>query len=358
MYQFKDREPTYAHRMRITPEDGSAAFYATVERADEPTQEGTPLNAETFHAMQQAVGVMVYTHSRSTAGVHNFDGHGPNGRALLTAGFSSGDSFAVNGVKVNAAWCGSDAADDAVIVAGRWVSFTYDESTNTLNFKAGGGLNAADKKTVQDWMLSGHSVCSGKVAGGFPVYASQNYEVLTVDDITVGNNVAFKLPRAAYTYNGQIYVRTPREVMAEKIGLTADKLVSGQTVLGVSGKAVPMVMASFEINYAGGSTNPAATGCAAYGATKSGTGYVTLPAGTYRVVGHASYDSTEGIGLWVAKQGALGTALKSGTKLDYVQECAIDATLTLSAAATVTVVAHSDTAGHGRRGAVTITKTA
>lgn len=236
MYQFKDREPTYAHRMKISPEDGSAAFYATVERADEPTQEGTPLNAETFHAMQQAVGVMVYTHSRSTAGVHNFEGSGPNGRALLTAGFSSGDSFAVNGVKVNAAWCGADVADDAVIVSGRWVSFTYDEGTNTLNFKAGGGLNAADKKTVQDWMLSGHSVMGGKVAGGFPVYASQNYEINTLDDITVGSNVAFRLPRAAYTYSaGQIFVRTPREIMAKKIGLTADKLVSGQTVLGVTG---------------------------------------------------------------------------------------------------------------------------
>ena len=113
------------------------------------------------------------------------------------------------------------------------------------------------------------------------------------------------------------------------------------------------------MDYTGGYSYKAAMACAAYGAAvkSSTTGYVTLPAGTYRVVGHAGYGTSAGIGLWVAKQGALGTALKSGTKLDYVQECAIDASLTLSAATTVTVVAHSDTAGHGRRGAVTITKT-
>ena len=193
---------------------------------------------------------------------------------------------------------------------------------------------------------SGHKLTAGVLLGSYSgeAYAGKQCLYMQVDNESYLDNVRYYMAEA--------------DTVAEAIKLTADKLVSGQTVLGVSGKAVPMVMASFEINYAGGSTNPAATGCAAYGATKSGTGYVTLPAGTYRVVGHAGYDTTAGIGLWVAKQGALGTALKSGTKLDYVQECAIDATLTLSAATTVTVVAHSDTAGHGRRGAVTITKTA
>ena len=40
----KDRLPKYPGRVRIVPEDGSAAFYAVMTRADEPTEEGTALN--------------------------------------------------------------------------------------------------------------------------------------------------------------------------------------------------------------------------------------------------------------------------------------------------------------------------
>lgn len=43
-----DRVPTKPGRVLITPEDGSAAFYATMTRADEPTQEGNPLNKITL----------------------------------------------------------------------------------------------------------------------------------------------------------------------------------------------------------------------------------------------------------------------------------------------------------------------
>ena len=42
--EFKDRVPQKPGRVKITPENGTA-FYATIERADEPIQEGTPLNA-------------------------------------------------------------------------------------------------------------------------------------------------------------------------------------------------------------------------------------------------------------------------------------------------------------------------
>jgi len=44
----EDRVCTYPGRVLLTPEDGSAPFYATLERADEPTQPGDPLNKNTF----------------------------------------------------------------------------------------------------------------------------------------------------------------------------------------------------------------------------------------------------------------------------------------------------------------------
>ena len=48
--EFKDRVPQKPGRVKITPEDGSI-FYATLERADDPIQEGTPLNARNFNEM-------------------------------------------------------------------------------------------------------------------------------------------------------------------------------------------------------------------------------------------------------------------------------------------------------------------
>ena len=39
-----DRVPVNPGRVLITPENGAAAYYATMTRADNPTQEGTPLN--------------------------------------------------------------------------------------------------------------------------------------------------------------------------------------------------------------------------------------------------------------------------------------------------------------------------
>jgi len=44
----KDRVSKYPGRALITPEDGSAPFYATITRADEPTQAGNPMGKITF----------------------------------------------------------------------------------------------------------------------------------------------------------------------------------------------------------------------------------------------------------------------------------------------------------------------
>lgn len=48
--EFKDRVPQKPGRVKITPENGTA-YYATMERADQPVTEGTPLNAKNFNEM-------------------------------------------------------------------------------------------------------------------------------------------------------------------------------------------------------------------------------------------------------------------------------------------------------------------
>jgi hypothetical protein len=49
---FKDRQSTYPNRYKITLEDGTTA-YVTLERADEPTVEGTPLTAAVLNQLSQ-----------------------------------------------------------------------------------------------------------------------------------------------------------------------------------------------------------------------------------------------------------------------------------------------------------------
>ena len=44
----KDRVPTKPNQVLITPEGGGTPFYATMTRADEPVELGTPLNKATF----------------------------------------------------------------------------------------------------------------------------------------------------------------------------------------------------------------------------------------------------------------------------------------------------------------------
>ena len=50
---FVDRKPTKPNRYKVTPEGGNP-YYVVLERADEPTEEGTPLNAATLNQLISA----------------------------------------------------------------------------------------------------------------------------------------------------------------------------------------------------------------------------------------------------------------------------------------------------------------
>lgn len=50
--EFKDRVANKPNRMKLTFEDTSAVEYVLVELADEPVEEGTPLNRDTFMQLQ------------------------------------------------------------------------------------------------------------------------------------------------------------------------------------------------------------------------------------------------------------------------------------------------------------------
>lgn len=52
MIEVKDRIPTKPNRIRIVPENGDP-FYAVWERADEPIEEGTPVNKYLFDSIDE-----------------------------------------------------------------------------------------------------------------------------------------------------------------------------------------------------------------------------------------------------------------------------------------------------------------
>lgn len=52
---FKDRQPVYPNRYKITDESGSS-YYVTLERADEATVEGTALNATMLNKLLPETG--------------------------------------------------------------------------------------------------------------------------------------------------------------------------------------------------------------------------------------------------------------------------------------------------------------
>ncbi|MEG0913329.1 MAG: hypothetical protein RSD08_09780 [Oscillospiraceae bacterium] len=82
-------------------------------------------------------GIFVYTHTKSGK-VHNFVfGSGlsspANGKALMTAALSAGDTVQINGVAYPA-FAGVDSVEE--LPAGRWVTFVFDGAQ--VNFKSGG----------------------------------------------------------------------------------------------------------------------------------------------------------------------------------------------------------------------------
>lgn len=149
----------------------------------EATDNITPtIFAENFEKIDSNV-VTTYTHTRSGT-VHNFVGKGATGKAKITANYVAGDTFAVNGVAVNA-YVGADAPDGDTIANGRWVMFVYDGTQ--LNFKGGGGvgstkLAAATATAAQ--VLSGKTFYAGNKTLKTGTIASKGADSVTLNAST------------------------------------------------------------------------------------------------------------------------------------------------------------------------------
>ena len=121
-------------------------------------------------ALSAENGINIYIHSKEGT-VHNFQGEGSNGKALLTANFAAGDTITINGSSVTA-YIGTEEAISSMAGSewnGKWISFTFDG--NTINFKGGNGLNSEDKaKLIPENIKAGVTFFEGtpkEVVGTF-----------------------------------------------------------------------------------------------------------------------------------------------------------------------------------------------
>lgn len=217
---------------------------------------------EAIQAASNGEGVSVYTHQKSGT-IHKLTGSGPNGRVKLTANVAAGDTVQVNG-KTVPAYVGGEVFADAFAgeaLRGRWLSFVWDGSQ--VNFKSGGGLsvtkialaNAKPENVLEDTTFYAEGSKSLKtgtrknrsvVGKNGAVGISQYYPSVPVTPAAANTQTnqnmdgvnRFCLQPPAGMYDGNSYVGETYDRVSAAIGLTAEKLMYGQQVLGITGTGV------------------------------------------------------------------------------------------------------------------------
>lgn len=207
-------------------------------------------------------GVSTYKHTKMD-NVHHFSGSGTSGRVKMTADVEAGDTVMLGGREVPA-YVGTETFADALAgepVTGRWLTFTQDGEQ--INFNGGGGLSLtklalADADTGD--VISGKKFYSGdktiKTGSILPrntvgqngtVGISQYFPSVAVSkanstNTQTNNNLdgvsRLCLQPPAGFYDGNSYVGETFAKVASAIGLTAEKLCAGNTVIGVKGTGV------------------------------------------------------------------------------------------------------------------------
>ena len=217
---------------------------------------------EAIQAASSGEGVSVYTHQKSGT-IHKLTGSGHNGRVKLTANVAAGDTVQVNG-KTVPAYVGGETFADALAgeaLSGRWLSFVWDGTQ--VNFKAGGGLSnsklaladatpatvlegktfyAGRDKTLKTGTQKNRSVVGKNGAVGISQYYPSVPVTPAAANTQTNQNMdgvnRFCLQPPAGMYDGNSYVGETYDRVSAAIGLTAEKLMYGQQVLGITGTGV------------------------------------------------------------------------------------------------------------------------
>lgn len=207
-------------------------------------------------------GVSTYTHTKMD-NVHHFNGSGTSGRAKMTADVEAGDTVMLGGKEVPA-YVGAETFADALAgesVTGRWLTFTQDGTQ--INFNGGGGLSltklalatadtgdvisgkkfySGDKSLKTGAILPRNTVGENGTVGISQYYPNVAVSKANSDNTQTNSNrdgvSRLCLQPPAGFYDGNSYVGETFAKVASAIGLTAEKLCVGNTVIGVKGTGV------------------------------------------------------------------------------------------------------------------------
>lgn len=207
-------------------------------------------------------GVSTYTHTKMD-NVHHFNGSGTSGRVKMTADVEAGDTVMLGGREVPA-YVGTETFADALAgepVTGRWLTFTQDGTQ--INFNGGGGLSitklalatadtgdviagkkfySGDKSLKIGAILPRNTVGQNGTVGISQYFPSVAVSKANSANTQTNNNLdgvsRLCLQPPAGFYDGNSYVGETFAKVASAIGLTAEKLCAGNTVIGVKGTGV------------------------------------------------------------------------------------------------------------------------
>lgn len=207
-------------------------------------------------------GVSTYTHQKMD-NVHHFTGSGTCGRAKMTADVEAGDTVMVGGKEVPA-YVGAETFADALAgesITGRWLSFVWDGTQ--INFNGGGGLSnsklalatadtgdviagkkfySGDKSLKTGSILPRNTVGQNGTVGISQYFPEVAVSKANSNNTQTNNNLdgvsRLCLQPPAGFYDGNSYVGETFAKVASAIGLTAENLCVGNTVIGVKGTGV------------------------------------------------------------------------------------------------------------------------
>lgn len=157
-----DRDAENPGRVLVQPEDGSPAFYATITRADNPTQVGTPMNKQLWDEFLAASGVTTGSATAYTLAQQGFqlvDGALIRFRLHVDSGATP--TINVNGTGAKKLMASATKPMKAGIKAGTWVTAVY---STTLGFfvlqgsGSDGGLrfgNEVNQVSTFEWFFRG-----------------------------------------------------------------------------------------------------------------------------------------------------------------------------------------------------------
>ena len=222
--------------------------------------------AQDIFAYADSQGVHLYQHTK-VGTVHKLTGSGASGRVKLTANVAAGDTLQLNG-KTVPAYVGTETFADALAgepVTGRWLTFTQDGTQ--INFNGGGGLSltklalatadtgdviagkkfySGDKSLKIGAILPRNTVGQNGTVGISQYFPSVAVSKANSANTQTNNNLdgvsRLCLQPPAGFYDGNSYVGETFAKVASAIGLTADKLMSGQQVMGIDGTGLTRAM--------------------------------------------------------------------------------------------------------------------